>query len=312
MAGTTLIGRLLKNKALPGKKEILTSAGNLAKDFIKNPKKAFKAGLERDKLANTAMKAFTGKTRGQATKQLTSLVAKGFYKGGGKDLAVNTGGLAGSLVGSAGGKLGSLAGDWGGAAVARKALDDTEAVARASKMVKSNHFKNLPANKKVELLRRKTVKEARKNAPSFKKELKQDTIGWAIGNSSADSLKAAGSRVPLQGGIVAIGTVPSAFKGARVAVKTKNAKLGALSAKRDLAKKLNLKKAVKKAWGREDVMRSSINKELQKLPSLPQNVNFSGHYCKNSQFYRSSVKETTIKPIIIKNKSSRMLTPKNT
>lgn len=312
MAGTTLIGRLLKNKTLPGKKEILKSAGNLAKDFIRNSKKAIQDGLARDRLANTAMKAVTGQTRGQATKQLVSSVAKGVYKGGGKDLAVNTGGLAGSLAGSAGGKLGSLAGDWGGAAIARKALDDTEAVVRASKITKSNRFKNLPANKKVELLRRKTVKEAKKNAPSFKKELKQDTIGWAIGNSSADTLSAAGSRVPLQGGMVAMGTVPSAFKGVRVAARTKSSKLGALSAKRDLAKKLNLKRVVRKGWSREDIMRNSVNRELQKLPTLPQNVSFSGYYCKNSQFYRSSVKDTAIKPIMIKNRNSIMLAPKNT
>lgn len=311
MAGSTLLGRLLKNKTLPGKKEILTSAGNLAKEFIKNPKKAFKKGMLRDKLANTAMQAATGKTRGQVTKQLSSLVAKGVYKGGGKDLAVNTGGLAGSLAGSAGGKIGSLAGDWGGAALARKALDDTEALARTSKITKSPRFKNLNLRKKAVLLKRKIIKETKRNAPAFKKELKSDTIGWAIGNSSADALKAVGSKVPFQGGMVALGTVPSVYKGAKVAVRTKNTKLGLLSAKRDLAKKLNVKRAVKRGFSREDTMRNSVNKELQKLPTLPRNVSFSGHNDQKSQFYRSPIKANIIKPSKIIKNSSKMLTPRN-
>lgn len=271
---STLLGRLIKNKALPGKKEILKSAGNLAKEIIKNPKKAFQDGLARDRLANQAMKAATGQSRMDTTKQVASMVTKGAYKGGGKDLAVNMGGLTGSIAGSAGGKVGQLAGDWAGAATARKALDDTEALVRASKVTKSSHFKKLSAGKKAELVRRRAVKEAKKNAPGFKKELKQDSIGWAIGNSSADTLKSIGSNVPLQGGMVAIGSVPSVYKGARVAARTRNAKLGAISAKRDLARKLNVKRAIKRGLGREERMRNSINKELQQLPNIPKNVSF--------------------------------------
>lgn len=229
----------------------------------------------RDKLANSVMKSATGQTRGQTVKQLGGLAAKGIYKGGGKDLAVNVGGLTGSIAGSAGGKVGQLAGDWGGAAVTRKALDDTEALVRASKITKNSKFKSLPPTKKAELLRRKVVKEAKSNASGFKKELKQDSIGWAIGNSSADALKTAGSSVPLQGGMVAIGTVPSVYKGAKVAVRTKSATKGLLSTKRDLTKKLSVKRAIKRGFGREDRMRTSINNELQKLPTLPKGVNFS-------------------------------------
>lgn len=271
----TIIGRLLKNKALPGKKEILKSVGNLAKEILKNPVKAVKDGLARDRFANTAMKAATGKTRGQATKQLGSALAKGVYKGGGKDLAVNMGGLSGSIAGSVGGKVGQLAGDWGGAAITRKALDDTEALIRATKITKSNKFKNQSLPTKAKLLVRKTLKEAKKNAPRFKKELKQDTVGWAIGNSSADILKSAGSSVPLQGGIVAIGSVPSVMKGTKVALRTKSAKKGLLSTKRSLQKKLSIKRSIKRGLGREDKMYSSVNKELSKLPSLPSGLNFS-------------------------------------
>ena len=81
--------------------------------MLKNPKKAIKEGLARDKLAVNTIKSVTGKTRGQTVRQLGSAIAKGVYKGGGKDLAVNTGGFAGSVAGSGGGKLGQLAGDWG-------------------------------------------------------------------------------------------------------------------------------------------------------------------------------------------------------
>lgn len=290
----TLIGRLLKSKALPGKKEILRSVGNLAKDTLKNPVKALRNGLARDRLANTAMRAATGKTRGQATKQLGSALAKGIYKGGGKDLAVNVGGAAGSIAGSAGGKVGQLAGDWGGAAVTRKALDDSEALIRASKITKSNRFKNQPLPTKAKLLVRRTLKEAKKNAPGYKKELKQDTTGWAIGNSSADALKSVGSSVPLQGGMVAMGSVPSVMKGTKVALRTKSAKKGLLSTKRSLQKKLSVKRAIKKGLSREDKMYRSVNNELSKLPTLPSglsfsypNITFLGSVSNNSKHYYS-------------------------
>lgn len=47
---TTLLGRILINRQLPGKREILQSAGNGIKSFVKNPVKAVKSGLARDKL----------------------------------------------------------------------------------------------------------------------------------------------------------------------------------------------------------------------------------------------------------------------
>ena len=50
------------------------------------------------KRAVNTIKSVTGKTRGQTVRQLGSAIAKGVYKGGGKDLAVNTGGFAGSVA----------------------------------------------------------------------------------------------------------------------------------------------------------------------------------------------------------------------
>lgn len=75
--------------------------------------------------------------------------------------------------------------------------------------------------------------------------------------------------------MVAIGSVPSVMKGARVALRTKNTKKGLLSTKWDLQKKLSVKRAVKKGLGREDRMYNHVNKELQHLPSLPKRMTFS-------------------------------------
>lgn len=275
---STILGRLIKTKTLPSNSEILGSVGNLLKKAKINPVKAIKDGIARDKYAIEAMKSATGMTRKQVATQLGTALAKGVYKGGGKDLAVNTGGLLGSIGGKAGGLTGQLAGDWGGAAITRKALDDTEALTRtikqAKKYNKNSHYQALPSVKKAEVLRRTLIKQANQTKTRFKEDIKNDTLGWAIGNASAETLKAAGSNVPLQGGTIALGTMPSIKRGIKVAKRTQNIHKGNVAAVRDLNRRYNIKRKINEGFDRENKMRESINKQLQKLPTLPPHVNF--------------------------------------
>lgn len=282
----TLIGKTLINKSLPGKKEILQSTGRAIVDILRNPVNAIREGIARDKLAVQTYKNLTGHSRTKAAKILTNIISKGVYKGGGKDLIVNTGGVAGSIAGAnIGGKLGSLGGDWLGAATTRKALDDTEALHKALKIRNNPAFKRLSAKNKLDIVRKRLIGFAKKNSKSFNEELKKDSIGWVIGNSSADTLRAVGSKIPLQGGAIAIGTVPSVHKGIKIGVKRgrkkgwkKGIDFGIGSVKRNLQKTYNIKRQISKSLNREKRMVDSVNKELQKLPNLPSGTNFKRNY----------------------------------
>ncbi|MEA5503654.1 hypothetical protein VB735_11150 [Halotia wernerae UHCC 0503] len=46
--------------------------------------------------------------------------------------------------------------------------------------------------------------------------MKQDTVGWGIGNASASGLQSVGSHVPLQGGFTAMATVKPVMTGVKV------------------------------------------------------------------------------------------------
>jgi len=284
----SLIGKILINRQLPGKKELLGGIGTAIKSTLRNPIKAFRDGIARDKLAVSTYKGLTGQGRKQAAGALLKNMGHGAYVGGGKDLLVNTGGLVGSKLGSAGGKIPELAGDWAGAAAARKALDGTEAIVKARKIRANPTFLKQPKNVQAGILRKRTMGYARAGQKSFKKELASDTVGWGIGNSSADALTAAGVRIPFKGAAVAMGTAPSVIKGIkvgkRVARQTGMPKIeaigtgvrkGILSTNRSIGRSLNPAKTIKTGILREQRMTSSINKNLQKLPKLPAGTNFN-------------------------------------
>lgn len=282
---SSIIGRTLINRQLPGKREILGSIGRGVKSFIKNPIKATKQGIANDRAARGIYKAATGKTR----RHVVGAIAKGVYKGGGKDLAVNIGGAAGSAVGASGGKVGQLAGDWAGAAVTRKALDGTEALSKAARIRKNPAFQRQSPRVKAGIIAKRTkgyMKAGRKN---FKKELKADTVGWGIGNSAAESLQSAGSKVPLQGGLIAMGTSGSAMKGLRVAKRVARnpnsgrtqierigtgVRKGVLTTNRNIGRNLNPVRKIRKGFNREQRMRTSINNNLRQLPRVPAGVSF--------------------------------------
>ena len=277
----SLIGKILINKALPSKREILGSVGKLVKDTVKNPKKIIKDGLARDKAAVALYKSLTGKGRLETAKEVVIKASKGAYKGGGKDLMVNTGGAVGSVIGAANaGVVGKLGGDYVGAGIARRALDDIEAVGGAIGDLKKE-WRKMSWYRKGKLVQRRSMERAKLKRKNAIPEYKKDAIGWGIGNSSAEALQSAGSHIPLQGGIVAMNTVEPIYKGLKVAKRlsksnsTKDSlRKGMVVTGRNLRKTTSVKRRIKKGNAREKVMYDSVNKELQTLPTLPKGTNF--------------------------------------
>lgn len=277
----SLIGKILINKVLPSRKEILSSAGNLLKEAVKNPKKAFKEGMARDKAATAIYKGLTGKGKVETAKQVIGKVVKGGYKGGGKDLIVNTGGAIGSGIGaSAGGTIGRLGGDYLGAGIARRAIDDIEILGSALREVRNTTYKQ-SWWRKGKLVQRRSKELAKRKRKESLPEYHKDAIGWGIGNASAESLQKAGSHIPLQGGIVAMNTVDPVYHGIKVGKRLFRqnkdqdiVRKATVSAGRRIRKQKALKKRIAKGNEREKIMYDSINNELKYLPTLPKEINF--------------------------------------
>lgn len=294
----SLIGKILINKALPNKREILGSVGKLIKETVKNPKKAIKEGIARDKAANAIYKGLTGKGRLQAAKEVVIKASKGAYKGGGKDLVINTVGAgASALGGSTAGVVGKLGGDYIGARVARRALDDAESVVSAIKQVSKEKGLKLSWLRDGKVVHRRAVAIAKMKRRLNTPEYHKDAIGWGIGNASAEGLQKAGSHIPLQGGIVAMNSVDAAYKGIKVGKRIskrntpkQTAYKATIVTSRRLKKNLNINRKIRKGVEREKVMYDSINKELQTLPDLPKGINFKRNIKLLSEFTRKSKK----------------------
>lgn len=273
----SLIGEVLINRALPSRQRIAAGAGKFLKDVAKKPIQTIKTGIARDRAAVNLMRSSTGITRRQAVTNMFPALVEGAYKGGGKDLLVNTGGVVGSAVGGSGGVAGSLVGDWIGARVARKALDDTEAVGKALKIRSNPNFQKLSPMQRANIVRRRAQGFARGN---LKNELLEDTTGWGIGNGAAMGLSSLGVGVPLKGAAVAIGTSDNAVKGinaGRRYVRRTGSVLGGVRASVvATGRGLRRKYSVNRALGREQKMYDSVNDTLQRrLPQLPAGVDFN-------------------------------------
>jgi hypothetical protein len=286
----SLVGETLINKALPSRQRLQETVGNLGKEFLTNPRKAFADGLARDRLANATMEAATGLDRVGASGKLFNAV----YKGGGKDLAVNVGGLGGSiggrLLGGAVGPIASvsgLAGDLVGAAAARRALNDTEALAGAySGVASKRRFQELTAAKKAELVRRRAAKAAKQTnaGMSMSGELGDDVIGWGIGNGAAIAGQLAGVGIPLQGAAVAMPGVPAMRAGYRRVREVASSpnfkplaaiKEGAIEGAKTFEDRANPRKIMGRSRAKRRDIRENINTQLQELPDIPEGVVFN-------------------------------------
>lgn len=284
---SSLIGRTLKRGSLPTSQEVATSATKLARNVRQNPVRAFRRGMLRDKAARRVYHRTTGKTAGN----VAASVAAGVYDGGGKDLAVNLGGLAGSIAGAGpGGKLGQLAGDWAGAAIARRSLDGAEAMHHAAKIRNNPAFQKKSIQEKADILARRASKHLKASGKKFKdSEIKSDTLGWAIGNGAAETLQQAGSGIPLQGGLVALATQDKIGHGLKVGARVANnphvssnplermgtgLRMGLVASGRKL-RKIDPLALIRGTPGQENKLKAAINSRLQRLPKVPAKVGFS-------------------------------------
>lgn len=273
----SLLGQVLINRSLPSKKRILQSAGNFLKDVKTKPIQTIRQGIANDRAAVNLMKAGTGMGRMKAVANVAPALAEGFYRGGGKDMLVNVGGVVGSSVGGQAGVTGALAGDWLGARVARKALDDGEAFGKALKIRTNPNFQKLPFQQKADIVRRRAQGFARGN---IKNELLEDTTGWGIGNGAALGLSATGMNVPLQGAAVAMGTSNDVVRGIRsgnrFARRTGSALGGVRASAASTARGLRRRYSVSRGLAKEQRMYDSVNNSLRnRLPQLPPGLDFA-------------------------------------
>lgn len=263
--GSTLIGRFLKSKTLPGRREILEAAGNLGKKLKQNPIGAIKQGIQQDRAARQALKAATGMGRKEVAGKVLSAAKEPI-----KDMAVNVGGLAGSVVGgSAGGTVGALAGDLAGAGLARKGIDDAAATLKAIKETKG---KGVQRVKDVLSKAKENVKAAKgTNIPEYQK----DVIGWGVGNTAAAAIPVG---IPFKGAAVAIPTVTPIHEGfkrgsqlLKQGATPKEALKGGVAKTKHLLKRGIIGSGnIKEKW-----VRRKINRNLkQTLPDIPPNLVF--------------------------------------
>ncbi len=268
---TSLIGQVLTKKKLPGAKEIRSAVGKQAKQLIKNPVKTIKEGIKRDRAAVEKYKQATGLGRKQATKKIAKTIGRGAYEAGGKDAVVNIGGLAGSKVGAVAGLPGELAGDYFGARAMRKALDTGEARMKAGKIKKNPRFQALDKKTQSDILK-KRQKGFRKK---IKDDLAGDAVGWGIGNTAALGLQGAGSRVPLQGGLVAMTTVSPTIQGYKIGRRTGSIRKGLEGTRRNIARPFDIGRRLRKARRKERRMIGGIDRRLAGLPSTPEGLTFN-------------------------------------
>ncbi len=273
----SLLGSVLINRKLPGRQKIVESVGNVAKKIVKNPIKTVKDGIARDRAAVGLMKASTGMGRTQAIRQLAPALSEGVYKAGGKDLLVNTGGFAGSVVGSPLGAVGALAGDWLGARGARRILNNREIKNNANKIRTNLNFQRLSNQQQADILRKRRLGFGKKFA---NEQLLDDTVGWGIGNGAATGLGAMGVGIPLKGAAVAIPTSADVVKGIRTgnrfARRTGDKMRGVAASGVSSVRNLRRRYSIRRGLNREQQAFDTINNTLERrLPQLPPGVDFA-------------------------------------
>jgi len=261
-------GRVLKEVSrtgkLPSVKKISPILLSMGKAAIKNPVRAIKDGIVNDNIAR--------KLAGNISRK--AIVKSGVKKlAANKDLVVNTGGYLGSKVGKAatlGNPVGGYAGDLGGALITRKAIDD---IAATKKVLKSKG-----GIKKAFLTPTDTVKQLRstaKKTSSPKIEYAKDGIGWAIGNSAADTVLSP-TGVPLRGSIAAgLGMRPTikAIKRLRKGKGVRHTvKQGTKDVKRSVSGRIRLLRK------NTNKIKTSTEKNYLQKPPVSTILNITGDY----------------------------------
>gem|GEM_PF-4411628 len=133
-----------------------------------------------------------------------------------KNMAVNTAGLAGSIIGgSTAGPFGAIAGDLVGALIGRHAVNlGVSAMTARDKLRRRQRFVKANKMEQTKLLVQATLNQMAKNEENLGDELTGDMAGWLVGNATAMGLKLVpglGS-VPMKGAAVAMIAVPRLVK----------------------------------------------------------------------------------------------------
>ena len=246
---SNLLTRTLYKKQLPGKREILRGAKKLAVDFVRNPIKITREGLERDRIANRIANLH-GYSR-------WGLVGKGVHTARKpiKELAINTGGLIGSHMGAAGGIAGELAGDWMGSYLTRRSIDDAASLTSAIKeSVNSPAWRQKGVVGKFQDIHNKTtndiLEKAAKDSSMF-----DDTVGWGVGNTVA----AVPVPIPLKGAAAAMTYGEDVGQGIKKAMSGIPVKQAARETWDSMKSKLP------KAWEAESQFYNEVNSKLQTI-----------------------------------------------
>lgn len=258
---SNLLNETLINKRIPSRQRIAESAGRMAKDLLSNPIATVKQGLQRDYAANQ-LAARLGSGRSKITKSVISS-----FKEPIKDLAVNIGGFAGSMALGSMGLPAQLAGDFGGAFITRRAIDDIQTTREVFKELKGmDSWRKQSLLSKTTSLVNTTGQRIIDKYNQTPMPLLDDTVGWAVGNSVAESLPLP---VPLKGAGVALAYAPTLTDGVRELMSGTPLNQVASNTKRALGERTE--QLFKQGSTRELAARQKFNSQLEQALS-PMNL----------------------------------------
>jgi hypothetical protein len=247
------------------------------RDFFANPGETIKRGWARERAFREAYKLSSGRVAPTKVQAVTSLAQKStegvakLLKDNAEDLIVNTGGLAGSIVGGAatGGLGGQLAGDLAGAGVARKGVMDFRATKEAYRTLSATEeFKSASLIHRMKAVRDEALKNLTRQSGRNEIDIANDAAGWVVGNTTANvsgALVPSISGIPLKGAAVAMITSPKTEKAYRRLKAGENAGVVA----KDLAKDVAgiPKEAINAGNAREAQVRAQVKQQILKLKS---------------------------------------------
>ena len=258
---SNLLNETLINRRLPSRQRIAESAGRMAKDLLSNPISTVKQGLQRDYAANQ-LATRLGSSRLKITKSVISS-----FKDPIKDLAVNIGGFAGSVALGSMGLPSRLVGDFGGAFITRRAIDDIQTTREVFKELKGlNSWREQNLLGKTTSLVNTTGQRIIDKYNQVPMPLLDDTVGWAVGNTVAESLPLP---LPLKGAGVALAYAPTLTNGVRELMSGTPLNQVAFNTRKALKERTN--QVFKQGSTRELAARQKFNNQLEQALS-PMNL----------------------------------------
>jgi len=133
-----------------------------------------------------------------------------------KNMAVNTAGLAGSIIGgSTAGPFGAIAGNLIGSLIGRQAVNlGVFAMTARDKLRQKQRFVKANKMEQTKLLVQDTLNQMAENEEQLGDKLTGDMTGWLVSNAAEIGLKLVPGlgRMPMKGAVVAMIAVPRLVK----------------------------------------------------------------------------------------------------